>query len=705
MPTKLDPTGRQALTRRVLDAVRGRLTAARSEGHGEDGFLLVEVIISAMLVALVVVGTFNGFDVVNRLTTAQRQHEEAAVLAAASQEQLRSVPASVLQTLQSSPHSYSRTVQGTTYTITQGAELQPASKSTGACNVSQSSRQSGNAYRITSTVKWGVQEKTKRPPVVASSIITPPIGSSLEIDVLSSPGATTGVPGVTGTIKYQPEGSKGTATQSQTTGNEGCLLFGAIPSLEAEREISELLGYVTIDGKPKVPSKTVTLAPNYTVHDTVVYNRAGAIEANFNYNGATTAQHSSNDGSSQVTQTVTGDTFVALNTLMGVEPNFELGSTSYGAKSTIPYEVKTGVFQPAATSKTNLFPFTAEEGYWQVYAGDCTANNPEEVTAKAVEIPKKVVVKPGETTAPAVPTSYTTLNVYAKKEGEVSKLAKPYEALETTNSYPVLIDNLGCAGLPAPPVDETEAPYKHSQTTTTGGLIGGHLSNPFQPFGKEFTLCLSSSARNQTYKVKYANTALNGGSVNIYLPQRPTATVVAERKEQEATYKAEETSYKTDETKFKEYETKYKEKEKLYKEKEGFKEQNKVAETKKKEYEAKKAAWKAKKEQYEAKKKEYEKTFKSSYKTEYETFKKEYEKLETEYKTLETEYKTAEKQYEEYAKPKAEYESFLASYNTWHKAWEEDKGQFETAKKAFEKAKEEEKEGAAVTVETGTTCT
>ena len=729
MPTKLDPTGWGAATRGAVRAARARLDAAR----GEDGFLLIEVIISALLVALIVVGTFNGFDVANKLTAAERQHEQAALLAAASQEQLRSDPASVLQALQSNPHTYTQTVQGTIFTITQSAELRPAgAEAGGACTVSSSSRQSGNAYRIGSKVTWKVQEETKRPPVAATSLITPPIGSSLEIDVLAAPASTAGVSGVTGTIKYTPEGTKGTTSQTQTTGSEGCLLFGAVPSLEAEVEIPELMGYVTVDGKGQVPNKKVAVAPNYTVHDTVVYNRAGAIQANFNYNGAATAKHKNNEETGEVTQTVTGDTFVALNTLMELAPNYELGSTSYGAKTTVPYETKTGTYQASATTKTNLFPFTAEEnGYWGVYAGDCTANNPETVTGGVIKPPEEVWFKPGETTSTTVPTSYTTLNVYNKKESEVNKLAHPWEGLETLQSYSVLIDNLGCTS--NTPVDETEASYQHAQTTTIGSSMGGHLSNPFQPFGKEFTLCLSNVTKKQTYKVKYSNAALNGGTLNIFLPQRNLTTIVNERKAKETLYKAEETAYKTAETKYKEKKTKYEEKEKAYKEKEGFKEQNKVAEkkkeeyeTKKKEYETKKKAYETKKKEYETKKKayetkkkEYETTKKASYKTEYEKFEKEYKTfeteyktlegeyktLETQYKTLEGEYKTAEKQYEEWAKPKAEYETYLSEYNKYLAEYKEDHEEYEAAKKAYETAKEEEKESTGVTVTEGTsTC-
>jgi Tfp pilus assembly protein PilV len=701
MPTNLDPTGRHATARGALRAARRSVAAARDRlepARGQDGFLLVEVIVSALLVGLIVIGTFNGFDVAERFSTAERQHEQAALIAAASQEQLRSEPASILASLKLVPHTYTQTVQGTKYTVMQSAELQPAAKASGGvCN---SSRQAGNAYRITSTVSWHLQEETQRPPVSSSALITPPIGSSLEVDLLTAPGATTGVSGVTVAIKYKPQGTSGTATQSQTTGSEGCVLFGAVPSLEAEVEVAELVGFVTVDGKPAVPNKTVSLAPNYTVHDTVVYNRAGAIQANFVYSGSATANHKNNLETGEVVQTVTGDTFVASNGLMEVAPNFEDGSTAYGSKVAIPWEVKTGTFQASAATKTNLFPFAEEEnGYWSVYAGDCTANNPETVTGGAIKPEPKVLVKPTETTGVNVPTSYTTLNVYSKKEGAVKALAHSYEGLETTTSYPILIDNLGCFGT-APnnvvPNNETEVNYKHAQSTTTGSSIGGHLTNPFQPFGKEFTLCLSSTAKNQTYKVKYENAALAGGTINIYLEQRPSATVKAEREAKETAYKTEEAAYKTAKTKYEEKQTKYKTAETAYKAKEANKEQNKVAETKKNEYVKAKA-------EYEKWLNEYNKSSgsggkKASQKTEYEHWKTEYEKFETEYKAAET-------KYEEWNKPHTEYETYLAEYNTYKTSYEKAFEKYETYKKEWEAAKKEEGEGTNVAVASGTTCT
>ena len=68
-----------------------------------------------MLVALIVVATFNGLDVATRLSADQRRHDQAALLAAQSQEQLRSEPASALDALVARRTSYTKVV-GTTST-------------------------------------------------------------------------------------------------------------------------------------------------------------------------------------------------------------------------------------------------------------------------------------------------------------------------------------------------------------------------------------------------------------------------------------------------------------------------------------------------------------------------------------------------------------------------------------------------------------
>ena len=213
-----------------------------------------------------------------------------------------------------------------------------------------------------------------------------------------------------------------------------------------------------------------------------------------------------------------------------------------------------------------------------MYAGDCTENNPEKTGSGTT--PARVYVGPGETKTAAIATSYTTLNVYSKKESTVAgDGGNAYKDLETTNSYPVTITNTKCSGVT--PNNESTITNTHTQKTSTEGtkpFYGGHLEYPFQPFGEEFKLCLVNTnvIPNRTYTVRYANKALKNEAISIYLPQMPTAEVVKEREEKEAEYKAKETAYKAKETE-------YKAKEAAYKAKEAYK-------TKKAEGEAKKIA-------------------------------------------------------------------------------------------------------------------
>lgn len=516
----------------------------RRLSQDQEGFLLIEVIVSALLVAVVVVGTLNGFDVIQRTSTDQRQHSQAITLAAQSQEQLRSEAASTLETLEASPHVFTQSVGGTTYTVTQSASLQPASGgSSGACNITESSHQSGNAFAITSTVTWPEQLKRKQKAVVASSLITPPTGSVLEVDAYSGPNYKTGVSGVTATVTYTPVGSATPVSVTQTTGSGGCVVFAAIPATKATVSIKEVSGWVNRSGGPSFPPKELTLAPNYTTHFPVVYNIGGAIEAAFQYKGASSYTHElPNNGGTSITETVASDTFVMESIGMNLKPNYEVGSPTYNTPVKKPeevkYEVIPGKYQATVASQPNLFPFPAEEkgNFWRVYAGDCTENKPEE---KAATLAGEVVVSSGATTKVNVPLSYVSLNVYSGSEREDSKLgAGEWKALETTNSWPVTISNLKCAG--TTPDNEVAVTAVHTQNTTTGALEGGHLERPFQPFGPEMQLQITAKGKKYTTE-KFALNSEAGAVWKVYLGQPSKA-------EQEAAKKAEETAQKATET-------------------------------------------------------------------------------------------------------------------------------------------------------------
>ncbi len=501
----------------MIDTFRSKLS-----GPGSDaGFMLIEVMISAMLVALIVVATFNGFDVVNRVSADQRHHDQAAVLASQSQEQLRSDPASALDTLESIPHAYTRAVEGTTYTITQEAKPVSASGQSTGCNFNETTAQTGAYIQIVSTVTWPQISGTKRLPVKQSSLITPPTGSDLEVDVNNGASIPAGVAGVTASAKFIPAESSGFDTIEGTTGAAGCVVLTGIQATSATVAIAEKPGFVTPNGTLKVPTKEVTIAPNITTHYPVTYNEAGKITAEFTYKGAP----------------VSSDTFVAYNVKIPAEPKFEVGSPSFeyitGSGEEEEYKALTTTLSTSATTAHgakfpggNLFPFSEK---WQVYAGDCPANSVESVTAATEKIANPtVVVEPGRNPTVKVPLSHLTLNV---RKGSTLKPSAETEPL----SKKVTITDTACSSAAAPN-NAFAANLKHLQTVNSEG----HLPNPYQPFGK-YELCLIGP-NERLIKAPYENTTVEGKTLTVY-PEESTKAGY------ESTESTERTTWKTEEGK------------------------------------------------------------------------------------------------------------------------------------------------------------
>jgi Tfp pilus assembly protein PilV len=499
-----------ARLRRWADTVSSRL---HQRGGGEDGFLLVEVMVSAMLVAMIVVATFNGLDVATRLTAEQRRHDEASILAAQSQEQLRSEPASALTALVSSPHKYTKAVGGTTFTVTQEAKTVSASGKSTGCNVTEVTAQSGGNFQITSTVSWATQERASRPPVRATAVVTPPTGSAVEVDVTD--GNNQPVSGVTAKAVFIPVESGSYNTIEGTTGASGCVVLTGIQSTKATIEIVEKLGYVTPSGALKVPPKELSIAPNITTHYAVKYAEGGRIAARFTYKGETSWEG----------KEVTSDTFVAAyNGGMGTEPEYETGSTAFEYQKTGEelFKPLTGSFLNTAYTAAgsryptgDLFPFKEK---WLVYPGDCAANNTgTEARAEAGPI------KNGETVSVNVPMSYTKLSIWtgtgSAKKGEAT--SKRYGPSKVTNTE--------CAAAATPP-NATAIAFTHEQKET---LPEGRLEVPFQPFGK-FSLCVANSEKNRHYTVPFTNSTVAGSTPDIFLGQRTSAEQTTKRNELKA---------------------------------------------------------------------------------------------------------------------------------------------------------------------------
>jgi type II secretory pathway pseudopilin PulG len=493
----------------------------RDRAPRDDGFALIEVIISAMLVGLIVIATLTGFESVGRATADERFHDQAALLLSEAQEALRSDPANAFDTLVAEtkagePHTYTMTLGGgtgnETYTITQSAVYIENASQALTCSTGSKSTPALN-IQVTSSVTWPQLLAAGRKALTQSSVITPPDGSGLQVDVLNE--ETNPITRVEGATVNATEGA---TSSSATTSKEGCVVFAALPSTTVNLEVYKP-GYVSPGGEYKVIAKEVSIAPNLTTHRTVTLEEGGAIEAEFLYNKLTEFGG----------MPVTGDTFVVSNTKMGIQPEFELGSTKITTFANGTYEALTGTYEHTAKTPIsaedypngNLFPF-ATSG-WSVYAGDCTENKPPTsvVTEEEANNEGKAAVQGGETIKVKIPTSYVNVSVYSGTEKTPGKLETTGETANKEEPYAVKITNKGAAKecKITPNNSAKEESYAHLQhvlTTKENAAHAGFLQAPFQPFGK-FELCVWAKTAKKTYTISYENKTVAGTKDEIFL--------------------------------------------------------------------------------------------------------------------------------------------------------------------------------------------
>jgi Tfp pilus assembly protein PilV len=428
----------------------------------ETGFALMEVLISSVLLAIIVIGTLTAFDSSNRFTSNEQDRSQASTLAQQDEDRLRGLQVSQLASLNST-----RTVvlNGTTFTIASTGQFQTDATSTSSCGAGGSA----DYIKTTSTVTWPAMGNT--PPVVAESIITPPAGGSLIVQVVDSLG--NGVSGMA-------VSGSGQGTLTGTTGVDGCSIFGGLAGGSYNVSVSEG-GYVDKDGNttPPVNQQAVTVIPGSSATKTYYFDQAGQIQAHF-----TSKQYGVTNSD------VTGDTLVLLNNNM-TYPGLRYFGT-VGTPDTPPIVA------------SNVFPFTSA---YTVFGGSCAANQPSLFagnTDPSVTVPQGGVVSFGGATPTqaAIPLPSLNVTVYSG-----TSVTSPGSVL--ANARVVITDiDASCT---------TQA--KRTYTTTAQG----RLSNPSLPFGN-YTVCADASISTQrrymsigTTASPVANSNINGTAVNLYL--------------------------------------------------------------------------------------------------------------------------------------------------------------------------------------------
>lgn len=298
--------------------------------EGEQGSVLIEVLVSAIMLVITAVGVFGAFDAATRSTAEERHRAQADGLAQADLARLRTMRISALSNLQQTKVV---TIEKTPYTVKSAAEYQTDSTGTASCQKGTSA----DYVQIRSTVTW--PSLGSRAPVVEQSLVAPPNGSvsaksgSLAIQIENAENGGVKDVGLSGT---------GAATFSGMTGLNGCAIFGDLP---AGNYTLTLSGASLVDKNGEAPKPQSTSVVEESTNTLALqYDKPGKIAVKFQtrIGGELVPSHA--------------DSVVAFNTGMSV-------AKAFGAPGTPAAEV------PAEP----LFPFTSP---YSVYAGTCEGDNP-----------------------------------------------------------------------------------------------------------------------------------------------------------------------------------------------------------------------------------------------------------------------------------------------------------------------------------------
>src|SRR5579875_2522193 len=205
----------------------------RARMGSDAGLTLIEVVVTALMVALIAAGTATALIATSDASGQEQLRSEADSLASQDLDQLRSLSDEQLNALQdgAAPRSHQQTFQGTTFTITSNANFSSAGASVAACAA-------GGAafYKISSTVSWRQANSTQS--LEADSVLTRPVTGGLLVQVGDpSNNPLSGVSVV----------ANGASYQTAQTNSAGCTQFAGLTSGNYTVTLSKP-GYVDING-------------------------------------------------------------------------------------------------------------------------------------------------------------------------------------------------------------------------------------------------------------------------------------------------------------------------------------------------------------------------------------------------------------------------------------------------------------------------
>jgi Tfp pilus assembly protein PilV len=316
----------------------------RRGGHlrGDDGFALIEVMVSAVLVIVLALATLSVIDQSGQASSTNRSRGVAAGLAQADQDAMRQSPPAVLANL----HKVAtQKVGGVDYTIKSDAEWYRDASGVVTCG-------SGNTraeyVQITSRVTWPAMGQTK--PVVLESYVTPGVASLARgaATVILKRADGSGAAGIPASVGL----TAGGGTVTGLTDSNGCVVLGNLQAGASTASWSAS-GWVDPDGVNNV-QKSVNIATGQTSSVNGLYDVGGQAKVLFTDEGTGTAN-------------LTWPSISALQT--GMTSGMRVVQKAASTDPLIRADTTTVV--PATLD--GLFPFTTSYSF---FAGSCNGSDP-----------------------------------------------------------------------------------------------------------------------------------------------------------------------------------------------------------------------------------------------------------------------------------------------------------------------------------------
>jgi hypothetical protein len=402
---------------------------ARGTLRSESGFALMEVIVSAAVLVLVVLGVLAAMDSVARTAGANKAKTVAATLAEKDQERLRGMH---IDQVGGPLGGYDVDVAGVTYRVESKAVwVADGSDEEVGCGAKNSE---GSYLRLTSTVTSPITGASVK-PVVLSSIMAPRQKGALIVLVKNA--AEQPVQGLTVTAP---------PLTSKVTNSAGCAVFSQIDAGNYTVGLNQS-GWVDWNGNPTPTKLAGVTAGNITTVD-FAYDRAAT--ATVTVQNKPTAQ---------------GGVLEPAKTVLGAHPKPTTGMRTSSAPvvpSPNPYPVDNAVKTGASFVMTNLFPFP--EGY-TFYSGACLGADPsKQVPDYFSTYSGALTLGPGESRP--VTVYEPPVNITVRRDSVTGTLADA----TAVYAYPKAA---GCTGIRIP-----------LGTTTSSGT----LAYPGLPYG-EYDIC------------------------------------------------------------------------------------------------------------------------------------------------------------------------------------------------------------------------